>query len=238
MKTSHRLLTVLLLMVLLAGCSSGARVGKLQTESQSVELGDAKAVNVMINMGAGDLELTGGADNLLETQFTYNVANLKPEVRYKDGMLTLKQPSTSGFPVLQGITGFRNEWNLRFSNQAPMDLSVALGAGTSDLKLAGLSLTGLDVNLGAGECTIDLGGDWARSLDVTIQTGAANTTLRLPNDVGVLVKVERGPSLISTSGLNHHENVYTNAAYGVAGVTMKVEIDAGIGMINLELVDR
>jgi hypothetical protein len=236
MKKNHILITfVLSTALVLANCSSGARVGELQTESQSVELGDAKSVRVEINMGAGNLQVTGGADKLLESDFVYNVAKLKPEVMYADGTLVVEQPDVDGLPVLQGITGFRNEWDLHLFDGVPIDLSVDLGAGTGNLKLGELSLTGLDVSLGAGEYMIDLSGDWARDLDVTMDTGAANISLRLPRDVGVRVEVEFGPSMIEARGLTQDGNVYTNAAYGVSESTLHVDMEAGIGQINLEV---
>jgi len=236
MKTNHLLITrVLFAAQLLAGCGSKARVGALQTESQSVELGDAKSVRVEIDMGAGNLQVTGGAEKLLEADFTYNVAKLKPEVRYTDDTLVVRQPDISGLPDLRGITDFRNEWGLRLSDEVPMDLSVDLGGGVGDLQLAGLSLTGLDVSLGAGEYTIDLSGDWARDLDVTINTGAANTILRLPRDVGARVRVESGPNIIDATGLTQDGNVYTNAAYGVSAVTLLIDMQPGIGTITLEV---
>jgi uncharacterized protein DUF2154 len=232
-----RLLIVLVLIttLLLAACSSAPRVGELQTESHSVELGDAKLVSVEINMGAGNLEVTGGAAKLLESTFVYNVTKLKPEVDYSAGTLVVRQPDTHGLPVLQGISNFHNEWSLHLADNVPMDLSVDLGAGTGNLKLAGLSLTGLEVSLGAGDYMIDLSGDWARDLDVTLNTGAANTTLKLPNSVGVLVEVEPGPNAIEASGLTHDGEVYTNAAYGVSDVSMHVKMEPGIGYINLEV---
>ena len=236
MKTNHLLITrVLFAAQLLAGCGSKARVGALQTESQSVELGDASSVRVEIAMGAGDLQVTGGAEKLLEADFNYNVAELKPEVEYTDGTLVVRQHDVKGLPALQGITDYRNEWDLRLSNEVPMDLSVDVGAGVGDLQLAGLSLTGLNVNLGAGEYTVDLSGDWVRDLDVTIDVGAADIRVRLPRDVGARVKVEAGPHTIETTGLTQDGDVYTNAAYGVSEVTLQIDIEAGIGQINLEV---
>jgi hypothetical protein len=236
MKSNHRLNTLVLFVALLvASCSSRARVGELQTESQSVELGDAKSVRVEINMGAGNLEVSGGAAKLLEADFTYNVARLKPEVKYTDGTLVVWQPGSKGLPAFQGITDYRNEWGLHLSDEVPMDLHVNLGAGTSNLKLAGLSLTGLDVILGAGEYTIDLSGDWPRDLHVTIDTGAANIRVRLPKDVGVRVQVEAGPHTIETTDLTQDGDVYANAAYGVSDVTMQIDMETGIGQINLEV---
>ena len=96
---------------------------------------------------------------------TYNVARLKPEVEYTDGTLVVRQPDAEGLPALRGITDFRNEWDLRLNDEVPMDLRVEMGAGTSDLQLAGLSLTGLDISLGAGISTVDLSGDWAHDLE-------------------------------------------------------------------------
>jgi CubicO group peptidase (beta-lactamase class C family) len=221
--------------LVLTACSPRARVGALQTEFQSVELGDAEAVRVEIEFGAGDLTVTGGAEKLLEADFSYNVARLKPEVAYTDGTLVVRQPEARGLPVLRDIDGFRNEWDLRLTDEAPMDLSVNVGAGTSDLQLKGLSLTRLDVTVGAGESTIDLSGDWERDLDISIDSGAGDIRVRLPQDVGARVEINAGVGSVEAPGLTKDGDVYTNAAYGAAEVTLQVTIEAGVGQISLEV---
>jgi hypothetical protein len=234
MKTNHLLIALVILAAMLfAACGSRARVGTLRTESQSVELGDAESVRVEINLGAGDLQVTGGAEELLEADFTYNVTRLKPEVEYTNGRLVVRHPEVEGLPALRGITDFRNEWVLRFYDGVPIDLSVNMGAGTGNLQMAGLPLTGLDVHLGAGEYTVDLSGDWEHDLAVAIDAGAADITVRLPSEVGARVAVESGPHTIETTGLTQDGEVYTNAVYGTSNVTLQVDIDAGIGRINL-----
>jgi len=236
MNTKHLLINVVLLAaLLLASCvsSDDARVGELRTESKTVKLGDAKSVSGKIQIGAGDLKINGGAEKLLEADFTYNVAKLKPEVEFTDGTLVVQHPDVRGYRTLQDIKDFRNEWDLRLNNDVPMNLSLEMGAGTSDLQLAGLSLTGLDVTLGAGKSTVDLSGNWARDLDVIFDTGAANITVRLPKDVGVRVEVEAGLGRIEASGLKQNGYVYTNKAYGTSEVTLHINIMTGIGQINL-----
>jgi len=236
MKTYNLLIALVLISVmLLTGCNSELRVGELQTDSQSVEVGDAESVRVEINFGAGDLKVSGGAEKLLEADFTYNVARLKPEVKFTDRSLVIWEPGKEGRIDWRGIRDFRNEWDLRLNNAVPMDLSVDMGAGTSDLQLSGLSLTGLEINLGASDSTIDLSGSWARDLDATIVAGAAAITVVLPKDVGVRVEIEAGPTAINASGLTKDGNVYTNAAYGVSDVTLKIHLEAGVGQINLEV---
>ena len=241
MKTKHLLINVVLLAaLLLAGCRPKPvlRVGELQTGSQSVELGDAKSVNVKIKMGAGDLKVSGGAEKLLGADFTYNVAELKPEVKFTGGTLVIWEPGNHGQIDWRGITDFRNEWSLRFNNELPMDLSVEMGAGSGDLQLAELSLTGLDVSVGAGTSTIDLNNDWTRDLDVSVDMGAANVTVRLPKNVGVRVEVEEGPHTIEAQNLTQDGRVYTNSAYGESQVTLRVRLSAGIGRIRLEVEDN
>ena len=236
MKTNQLLFVIVLLgALLLESCGSAPRVGELQSESQTIELGDAKSVLVKINMGAGDLVVTGGAEQLLEADFNYNVAKLKPDVKYADDTLVLGQPDAKGLPDLRGITDFRNEWNLQLNGDVPMDLRVNMGAGTSELQLSDLSLTGLGVTFGAGQSTVDLNGNWDSDLDVSIDTGAADITVRLPRDIGVRVEVDRGPTVIDAPNLKQEGNVYTNAAYGISDVTLHIDMQAGIGQVNLEV---
>ncbi len=234
MKTNRYLIVVLLIgTLLLASCNSDLIVGEVRSESRSVDLGDAKSVSVDINFGAGVLDVTGGAKDLLDADFTYNVDKIKPQVEYDDGRLIVSQPETEGMPALPGVTDFRNEWGLHLDNEVPMDLSVDVGAGTSNLKLSGLSLSGLDITLGAAQGTIDLSGDWAHNLDVSIDAGASNISVLLPKDVGVRVVVDRGPTVIDTQGLTQDGDVYTNAAYGKSDVTMQIDLQAGVGTISL-----
>ncbi len=237
MKTNFlRIAIGVITVMMVASCSVNYRIGELHSEYHTVELGDGRAVSVEINLGAGSLELTGGAEKLLEGNFNYNVARLKPELSYTGGnTLVVKQPDVIGMPNWINVGDFRNEWGLRLSDKVPMALKVDIGAGNSDLRLAGLSLTGLDINVGAGTSTIDLTGDWARDLDVTIDAGAAIVNVRLPKDVGAQVYVESGPHMIETDGLTLVGDSYTNSAYGVSNVTMRVDVKAGIGQVNLEV---
>src|SRR6202030_1207126 len=66
-------------------CGIGVKhveTGELKTESKTVALGAAKAVDVELKMGAGELKVQGGATGLLNADFTYNVPRWKPEVTY------------------------------------------------------------------------------------------------------------------------------------------------------------
>jgi len=58
------------------------QVGEMQRESRSIQAENAQSVRANLKMGAGELNLTGGADQLMEADFAYNVANWKPKVNF------------------------------------------------------------------------------------------------------------------------------------------------------------
>jgi hypothetical protein len=229
-------LAILVALLTTLGCApttSSARVGPLQTESQSVELGDVESVRVEIDMGAGELNVTGGANELMEADFTYNVAALKPEVEFRGRNLTIRQPEVN-IASFADLPDYRYEWDLRFNDDVPMDMNIKLGTGKMDLEMVGLSLTALEVEMGASRSTLDLTGDWASDFDANITGGVSSLTVRLPSDIGVRVEIS-GISRINASGLVKEGNAYVNDAYGKSDVTLDIFIEAGLGEVNLEL---
>ena len=213
------------------------QVGKMQRESKSVDLKNAQSARAQLKIGAGELNVTGGADQLMEGEFSYNVSDWKPKVSYdvsgQEGELVVKQRSAEG----AGLSGdARNEWNIRLNDEVPTDLVVQMGAGESDLDLDSLALTGVDLQMGAGKTTVDLTGDYAQSFDASIQGGVGEATVLLPSDVGVKAKAEGGLGKINAEGLKRVGNSYVNDAYGESDVNLSVDVQGGIGAINLEVV--
>ena len=237
-----------LLMLLIAAVLGGAcgmqpggtqqqEVGKLQRESKSVDPKNAQTARTQLKMGAGELNLTGGADQLMEGDFSYNVAEWKPEVSYDvsgdEGELVVRQGGSEG----SDLTGeARNEWEIRLNDELPTDLVVQMGAGESDLDLDSLTLKGLKLQMGAGKTTVDLTGDYAQSFNSSIQGGVGEATIMLPSEVGVKAKAQGGLGKINAVGLERVGGAYVNDAYGESDVTLNVNVQGGVGEINLEAV--
>src|ERR671921_50267 len=230
------------LVVLAGACSTQGggtqqQVGKMQHVSKSVDPENATSARAQLKMGAGELNLTGGADQLMEGDFSYNVADWKPEVSYDvsgdKGELVVRQGGSEG----SDLTGeARNEWDIRLNDELPTDLVVQMGAGESDLDLDSLALTGLKLQMGAGKTTVDLTGDYARSFDASIQGGVGEATVVLPSGVGVKAKAQGGLGKINAEGLKRVGDSYVNDAYGESDVTLNVDVQGGVGQINLEVV--
>ena len=222
---------------LLAGACGGQQVGELQRQSQSVDVQEARSVRTDLEIGAGELNLTGGADRLMEADFAYNVADWEPEVNYEvsgdTGELSVQQGQSDG-PTITGDA--RNEWDIRLNDEVPTAVSVQMGAGASDLDLDSLTLTRLDLEMGAGRTTIDLTGAYDRDLVASIQGGVGRATVLLPSEVGVRVEAQGGLGQINAEGLQKEGEAYINDAYGDSEVTLDVDIQGGVGQINLEVV--
>ena len=56
--------------------------GETRREQQSIELDGSGSTRVNLEMGAGELKVSGGAAKLMEAEFTYNVDRLKPMVEH------------------------------------------------------------------------------------------------------------------------------------------------------------
>jgi N-terminal domain of toast_rack, DUF2154 len=239
-------LTFLFALLLVAAVLAGAcgmqpggtpEVGKLQRESKSVDPKDAQSVRAQLKMGAGEMNLTGGADKLMEGDFSYNVAEWKPEVSYDvsgdKGELVVRQGGSKD----SNLTGeARNEWDIRLNDELPTDLVVQLGAGESDLDLDSLTLEGLKLQMGAGKTTVDLTGDYTQSFNASIQGGVGEATVELPSGVGVKAKAQGGLGKINAKGLERVGGSYVNDAYGESDVTLNVNVQGGVGEINLKVV--
>src|SRR5690554_4088943 len=99
-----QLVVLALAMVVATACIGRVSVGDLQTDTETVELGGAESARVELRMGAGRLNLSGGASDLMNAEFSYNVADWQPEISYEmqgnEGVLTVSQP---GMEVEIGI---------------------------------------------------------------------------------------------------------------------------------------
>lgn len=220
----------------MSGCNlERPRTGEEVTDEKSVQLGQAKSVSVELAMGAGGMTVKGGAGELMEGTFTYNVPSWKPKISYSEsgdhGKLTVEQPGGAHGHV--GDTKY--SWDVRLNNKVPVEIHVEMGAGKSNLELGDLSLTKLHVEMGAGDCTVDLAGNWKQNVDAHLEGGVGRATIKLPRGVGVRVTVEGGLGSVSAADFEKEGDAYVNDEYGKSPVTVNVKVEGGIGKVILEL---
>jgi hypothetical protein len=200
--------------------------------TESVAKQSAESVTTKIDMPAGQLTIDGGATQLLNADFTYSDDMEKPEVAYNvsgtSGRLEIKQHDRSGI----NIGPSHDEWTLKFGD-TPMELEINMGAGQGDLNLQHMDLSRLRIEVGAGEINVNLTGDRKRNLTADIQGGVGSATIRLPKDLGVQVRAQGGIGSIDTEGLRHEGDMYVNDAYGKSPISIRMNIQGGVGEIRL-----
>jgi uncharacterized integral membrane protein len=220
----------------LAATPSDRVIGRLQTETRSIETDGAQVLHTEIEMTEGVLQLSGGTHAAIDATFTFADADwLSPLLTYnvdgvQQGELNVKQQATRRPAMRQG----RNEWIIQLNDVLPTDLHLKFGASKADLKLGGMTLRHLAIVGGVGDLMIDLTGEWRQDLRADIKGGIGRTTLRLPDSVGVRVESQTGLGSIQAHKLQWNGEAHVNAAYGVSVVTLDLVVESGMGQISLE----
>ncbi|MEI6288968.1 MAG: toast rack family protein [Chloroflexota bacterium] len=180
-------------------------------------------INLNISFSAGNLSLSPGAKDLFEGTATYNIADLKPEIKINNGNVDLSQGQyqVTGIPSLSGI---KNDWKLKLGS-VPMSLSLNAGAYEGNFDFGGLSIKNLTINDGASKITADFSSPNHEKLNIfSYKTGASNVTLKnLGNANFSNMVFESGAgnyTLDFNGGLQRDANV--NIRSGMSNLTLTI----------------
>jgi hypothetical protein len=217
------------------GLLSTTSVGDLRSETKTVDLGSANTARVQIDFVAGNLNVEGGANSLVDATFHYNVDDWKPEVKYSvdgsQGELVISQPGADNkLPVGKEVI---NDWTIRLNEAVPLDLEIRIGAGTNKLNLGTLDLASLQVTVAAGATSLDLSGNWDHDVTASVTGGLGDLSIKLPGEVGVRVNVDKDLASLTATGLTKDGDSYINQAFGTAPHTLTLDIQAGVGAIEM-----
>ncbi len=159
---NRTLLTVLLVLAVLAlptlACSITFNLPDRvkTTTTQTLDLSEdipvkGETSQVRLEMGAGELEVSGGASKLIEGTIRYNVADWQPTITRDGHSIDIVQGS-DGSINLPG-NDIVNEWIIRLGN-SPIDLEVQAGAYKGTLDLSGIPITNLSISDGASQASV------------------------------------------------------------------------------------
>src|SRR5258708_13214902 len=194
---------VVALTAILAGCGDHVPRGPARHEAQSMDLDKSEMLRVELNLGVGELYLTGGSPKLLEADFTYEDPFGKPLMDYHAssfrGAPRISQPRG----IHGGIHGGDYKWDLRLNNSRATDLVAHLGVGEVHMEAGSLNLRSLEIHMGVGEMNLDLRGTPKRSFDVQIHGGVGEAVGHLPRTVGIQARATGGIGDISLQGLKN-----------------------------------
>lgn len=201
------------------------KTGPTQTEDILVPLleDEDDVANISLAFGAGDLELSPGAeDAVISGTATYNVEDFAPVVTVEDNDINISQGDLN----VRGIPNFaddmENRWEL-WLGDTPMILHLTAGAYVGDYELGGIPLQGLEISDGAADVEVnfeELNPDEMKTF--SYHTGASNVTIRNLANANV-----EDVSFRSGAG------TYTIDFSGELQRDMNVSIESGISSVTL-----
>jgi len=202
--------------------------------SEVRDLQNATSMTAVIEMPAGELNISGGTSRAIEGDFEYSAAWSRPRVDYhvSGNAADLDISQDNHGPTLGPDD---NTWRVHLNDSVPVDLQVKMGAARGNLKLREINLKQLRVDIGVGQVNVDLTGDRKADLDVEIHGGIGQANIRLPKNVGVTVDAKGGIGAVTTHGLTKADGNYVNAALGHTPHTIRVQVAGGIGNIDLSV---
>jgi hypothetical protein len=218
-----------LVVVMLVGC---ARAGELRTERRSVELEGAESVSTDLSMNVGNMVVEGGAQNLLDATFDYNVPEWKPEVSYGglggEKELTISQPDVSG-PTFGSV---RNDWKILLNEEVPMELSASNSSGDGEFDLERTSLRSFSVEASSGDIAADVGGEQPLLEELTVDSSSGDVGLDLTgvysSPVGLEVDLSSGDLTMDLSGGSWEENLEGDVSLSSGTATITLPRDVGV----------
>jgi hypothetical protein len=217
----------------LAGCVVEVHTGPARHETREFARKGVERLRLNLQMGAGQVNIRGGASQLARADIAYNVDRWKPDVIYHtlggSSYLSIEQPGTTG----THLGGNTYTWDIQLADDVPTEITAHLGAGDARMNLGGLSLRRVEVEMGVGELKMDLRGTPTNDYNVRVSGGVGEATVYLPRDTGVYATGHGGIGEIHTEGLRRQDDHWVNDAYKDAKVRIHVDVEGGIGQINL-----
>jgi hypothetical protein len=207
-------------------------------EEQEVALEGAQRARLHLQFGAGRLTLAPGAapGSLLQGSFSGGVsARTKKTADALDVALRFPAGRLPPFfaPWHWGA-GARIAWDVRLSDEVPLELKLETGASETDLDLGSLQVTSLRLNTGASSTVVKLP-ERAGVTVVDADAGAASIVFHVPEDVAGRIRV-RGALAgveIDSERFPRQGEVYQSPGYEDADNRVEIEIDIGAGSVKV-----
>lgn len=181
MKKIMKGITVLTLVFVSLSCSFTVNAPKVKIgETKTLTInepapGGTEAALVDIEMGAGKLNISGGAVNLVEGAIRYNVVPWEPEITREGNLVNIHQGTVEEISIPNDDV--INAWDLKLGAM-PIDLDVAAGAYEGTMDLSGVALTNLNIEDGASKATIEFNSANPVEMDTfTYKTGASQVKI-------------------------------------------------------------
>ena len=137
-----------------------------------------ESLDVRVEYAAGRFEVRAGEEGrLYRVYLRYDEDNIRPDVEYRDGRLSIDVEGSTDRVRVSGAEGAR--LRLLLPRSVPTELRLEFGAVRADMDLGGIPLTGLRLTTGASESMIRVSEPNRSTIErVQMEVGAARFEAR------------------------------------------------------------
>jgi hypothetical protein len=214
------------------------RGSPVKAEESAVPLEGARQALIRLNHGAGRLVLGPGAGPMelvsgsfgggLSTRTRQDGDNFELTMRIREG----------GFPVIffpwfWGPHSYL-DWNLRLTDEIPLDIRLNTGASDTRLDLTDLQVINLRVDTGASATDIKLP-DGVAYTKVIVKAGAASVKLQVPENVAARIRVTGGlmDANVNRERFPKSGGTYQSPDYETATNKVEIYTNVGVGSVTI-----
>jgi hypothetical protein len=215
----------------------GTKPGELVTRDITEDLGDARALELNLDVGLMKTRLEALSSTGYAVQGTHktNLDSLGLNVDYRNRgdtrILTIGQigqQDNIGFP-----SDIVNELDLGLTREVPVVLVVDTGVGETALDLTGITLNSLQVKAGVGSVKIVLPDQGI--FEVSIDAGVGSIDLTVPRGLEARIEYDGGLSSLNVPDRfsKKSDRVWETDGYSGATNHTQIKVNAGIGEVNI-----
>lgn len=161
----------------------------LIVDERQAPLDGAEQATVELHLRNGNLNVSGGATELVDATFKYSNPARRPEMEVsRDGGVVeveIEQPE-----VIQSERREINRWNIALNSNVPTELNTAVSSGNAKLDLTDVNLTALDLESSSGSTAVRLAGDYPSLDEVAVNGSSGNIELDLSGTFAVMERLD------------------------------------------------
>ena len=119
--------------------------------------------------------------------------------------------------------------------------TMRLEAGAATFRVSGIANAGcrqFTFTGGVGEVVLDFSGAWRGAMEASVRVSIGELTVRVPDDVGVALRLNRFLASFERAGFEKRGNMYYSANFAAARYRLTLDVHATIGGVNVEWIDR
>jgi len=202
-----------------------------EQETFQVPLREAKSARFRFSHGAGQIDITGGAQ-AGQALVGSSAVGMNHRSRLEGDRLEVKVEAGPSFIPFLGPS--QGVWRFQLTQEIPLTLRVEAGASSVNIDLKDVLASRLELKTGASSSNVTVPARGVSLLD--IDAGAASVNVHVPEGTEARIRVEQGVTSINVDTNRFprlDSGFYQSSGYDAATDRADINIEAGLGSVTV-----